>query len=506
MTKPSINHDLGCLPRGIDQTIEALAKKGRIYRWAGGLSVLHALAKDQAGPVKRPKGSVILVPATAPLIVEMATDAAVHNKWDSRANDYKVINCPRQVADGILARGHWPEFPELTGVVEAATLDLDGREISEQGHDTKTGIFVATAARLPAMKGLTGRAKGKYGVEVLLEFLHDFPFIGPEDKAAALAAIMTALLRRLLPAAPMFCFTAPTAGTGKTLHVEVVYIIATGRRPPVLSMGTDENEFTKRVYGVLLAGDSGIVIDNVTRPFGNEDVLNQLLSQPVLRFRPLGGSGMVTAPANVLVMVTGNNLSIVGDAKRRTCLIRMDAKIERPEQREFARDILIDTLARRDELIRAALEISKSYIEAGCPGVDAKPYGSFTDWDRMVRRPLIWHGCADPLLASEGLRDQDPDLECMRLMFAAWREIYSDRGVTANEVVKDGLEYSMGGGEPLHPDLRDALQIACGEKVNARRLGSWLRYHKDRIIDGMQLAQAGNDGHSKAARWKVVQL
>lgn len=503
MSKPTVNHDQGCLPRGTDQTIEALAKKGGVFRWAGGLYVLYTLTKDQDGPFKRRKGSVVLIPLTVPLLVEMSTDAAVHTRWDGRTGKDKVINCPRQVAEGILARGYWPEFPELLGVVEAATLDLDGREISSPGHDHKTGIFIATAAKLPEMKGKRGRATGEHGVKVLLDFLKDFPFVSPADKSAAMAAIMTALLRRLLPAAPMFGITAPTPGTGKTLLAEVVSIIATGRRPPVLSVGNDENEFTKRVYGVMLAGDVMVLIDNVTRPMGAEDVLNQLLSQPFLRFRPLGGSGMVTAPTNALVMVTGNNLSIMGDAKRRTCLIRMDAKTERPEQREFSSDILAETLSRRDELIRAALEISKSYIEASCPAVDAKPYGSFGDWDRLVRRPLIWHDCADPLLASEGLRDDDPDLEAMRLMFTAWRKSYQDQAKTAAEVIQAGLEYVIT--QHVNPELHDALQLACAGKIDPRRLGNWLRYHKDRIIDGMQLVQDGIE-RTRAVRWKVAQL
>lgn len=510
MAKPIIDHEPGFLPRSIDETIEALVPMGVLFRWAGGLCRLHTLAKDQAGPVRRAKGSIVLVPVDADHLVELATDAAVHRKWDGRAADYKVTNCPRGIPAGILARGHWPEFPELVGVVESATLDLDGEEISMPGYHAKSGLYVATSHKLPAMKGVAGRARGERGIKTLEKLLADFPFVSDTDRAAALAAIMTALLRRLLPSAPMFAVTAPTPGTGKTLLAEIFSLIATGRRPPVLSMGHDENEFTKRVYGVLLAGDTVLLIDNVTRPMGNEDVLNQLLSQPILRFRPLGGSGMVSAPTNVLVTVTGNNLSVVGDAKRRTCLIRLDAKVERPEQREFARDILAETLTSRDELIRAALEVTRSYVDAGCPAVDARPYGSFSDWDRMVRRPLIWLGLPDPLQASEGLRDADPDMECMRLLFMAWNDKYGDSALTAAEVVKDGLDrFLRDDGKPgalINPDLYDALQLATGEKINARRLGNWLRYHKDRIIDGLQLAQAGSDGHTKVASWKVIAL
>ena len=505
MSKPTINHDLGCLPASNQKTIDALAAGNYGFaRWADGLYVIRVLEKEQDGPIKRAKGSIVLVPASPQLIMELATDAAVHRKWDLRSNDYRVINCPQIVANGILARGYWPEFPLLTGIVEAATLDLDGREISTPGHDAKSGLYVATAAQLKPLKGKAGRARGTESIKVLLKLMRGFPFVSDADSSAALAAVMTSLLRRLLPAAPMFGITAPTPGTGKTMLAEAVSIIATGRRPAVMSLGSDENEFAKRLNGVLLAGDSMLGIDNITRPIGNEDVLNQLLSQPVLRFRPLGGSGMVSAPTNILVMTTGNNLAVVGDAKRRTVLIRLDAREERPEQRVFDWDVLSEAQAQRDALIRAALEISKSYIEIGCPAVDAKPYGSFSDWDKMVRRPLIWLGQPDPIQTADELREQDPDIETMRAMFAAWREIYSDQVVTAPKVVKDGLEYGLA--QHVYPDLHDALQLACMGKIDARRLGNWLRFHKNRIIDGFQLMQHSYDGHLRQSRWKVVAI
>ena len=53
-------------------------------------------------------------------------------------------------------------------------------------------------------------------------------------------------------------------------------------------------------------------------------------------------------------------------------------------------------------------------------------------------------------------------------------------------------------------ELREALQVVCSEKINSRRLGNWLRGHRDKIVDGLQLRQVGTDGHAKVPRWKVV--
>lgn len=502
-TLPVIQHEPGRLPENIDETINALIKSDLgIYRWAGGLYRIHRLSEDQSGPVYRPKNCLVLASIDGTQLLELSTAAAVHTKFDARAKDYKVTNCPRLVAEGILARQYWPEFPELSGVVESAFIDLDGREVSAPGYDAKTGIYVAVDKQLPHT-AKRGHAAAKAGLEAIKDHLKSFPYVSDEDLSAAVAAIMTAPLRRVLSAAPMVSITAPTAGTGKTMLGEIVSIIASGKRPAVLSVGSDENEFAKRVYGELLAGVGFVMFDNINRPFGNEDVLNQLLSQPELRFRPLGMAGTISAPTNIMVVSTGNNLSIVGDAKRRTLLIRLDAQMERPEQRQFEGDILKETHNKRNALLRAALDITKGYLAASCPEINAKPYGSFADWDRMVRRPLIWLGEPDPLLAGEGLRDQDPDLECMRQVFTAWHDEYRHSEVMVSNVVNDGMETFDK--VPRRPELYDALQVACSEKPNNRRFAAWLRNHKNRIVDGFMLTQSGKDGKTKISKWRIVE-
>jgi putative DNA primase/helicase len=113
-------------------------------------------------------------------------------------------------------------------------------------------------------------------------------------------------------------------------------------------------------------------------------------------------------------------------------------------------------------------------------------------------------GLPDPLKASESLREQDPDLEATRLLFSAWRTAFGDKAVTAVEVVTAGMATQLMSSDRTHPELYDGLQLVCSEKPNTRRLGYWLRQHRDRIVDGMQLRPARPDGHAKVARWQVV--
>jgi len=502
-----IRHDPGKLPEILDECEQALADADcNLFVQSGRLVRIYPAEEGLAYGVHRPRGAITLHPVDGSHLVELLTKAAIHERFDARADKYKPCDCPRRVADAFLARGNWPHLNQLAGFIEAATITPDGRVIDHPGYDEDTELFAAFKinVRSTSPKPRPSRADAEKAKLVLIELIGDFPVVDECDTSAILAGIITALLRRILPAAPMMAITAPTPGTGKTLIAETFSIIATGRRASVLSLGHDESEAEKRMGGVLMAGDSCILLDNIERPLKG-DLLCQVCTQQFVRLRPLGASGMVSIPTHALLVATGNNLSIVGDLKRRVVLIRMDAKQERPEQRTFTRDHLEYVFEQRGELIRAALEIPLAYIAAGSPAIAGlHPLGGFELWDKMVRRPLVWLGMVDPLKAAEGLRQQDPDLETMRMLFESWRAVFPSGQATAAEVVAASLDCMMNGTVKTNPDLYDAMQMVCAEKINSRRLAGWLRTHRDRIIDGMKLEQCGADGHAKIARWKIV--
>ena len=507
--KRVIRHDQGKLPEIVDCVVRSLAEADdlNLFIHAGRLSRVYPALEAQSGSVHRPKGTLILHDVDAAHLSELAGQAALHEKYDGRIEKYRRIDCPRRVTETLLARGHWPELRRLNGFVEAPIVTLDGKLIDSPGYDANTGLFLAHSD-IPGYKRppkSPSNAKAKQAADFLLKWIELFPFVSDEDRSAALAMLITALVRRVLPAAPMFAITAPSAGTGKTLLANTGPVISTGRFGSVLSLGHDDPEAEKRLGGVLLAGDGAVLLDNIERPLSG-DLLCQVLTQPTVRLRPLGGSGMVSVPTNSLMIATGNNLAVLGDLKRRVVLIRLDAREERPEQRKFSRDHLEDIFANRGALIAAALSIPLAYQGAGSPAIDGLyPLGGFEQWDAMVRRPLVWLGFPDPLLASEGLREQDPDLDAMRQLFLSWESAFGTAPKTVAEVVAAGMDTFMEPHNtgPVLPELRDALQLICSEKVNTRRVGYWLRAHRDRITEGMQLVQLGRDDHAKVAKWKV---
>jgi hypothetical protein len=98
--------------------------------------------------------------------------------------------------------------------------------------------------------------------------LEGFPFDGPADRSVALSGILTALDRRSMETAPLHAFTAPEAGSGKSLLTDIAAMIATGALAPVISQGRTEDELEKRLGAAFIHGDQIISIDNCAHGIG----------------------------------------------------------------------------------------------------------------------------------------------------------------------------------------------------------------------------------------------
>lgn len=215
---------------------------------------------------------------------------------------------------------------------------------------------------------------------------------------------------------------------------------------------------------------------------------------------------MTSCPTTTSFVLTGNAVVILGDLKRRVVLVQLDARCERPELRRFDRSLLDDIKSHRGAIIHDVLTIALAYLGAGAPDVGAAPIGSFGEWDRMIRRPLIWLGRADPLEPAAELRAVDPELADSESLLRAWhQEFGSTPKVLADVMAQAQAERAMTG-EPLAPELRGAISAVTAERMTSKRLAGWLRTHRGRIVGGLRPVQRGTDGHSKAVLWAVEEV
>ena len=482
-----IQIEAGQLTLQVDTAEAALLAAGLGLYQRGG--VLVRLGWAEAGAGETPK----LIPVDEAHLLELIGRATEWIKRDARQKGYVPTSCPRDVATAYLARGglEW-RVPHLAGVIGAATLREDGTLLNVPGYDADTGLYLAVGECEAGCGQNPSRDDAEDAAETLGELLEGFPFVGPADRAVALAAILTAVVRRSLPTAPLFAFTAPTPGTGKSLLVDLVSLIATGDTARGFTWSGDPQEDRKALDAALLEGAAVISLDNVTAPLGG-DRLNQILTQGSATVRVLGQSKNVEVRCGAFVIANGNNLAIAADLTRRTMLCSMDAKVERPELREFKADPLAMVRADRGRYLSAALTILRAYHVAGRPA-QPKALGSFAAWSGWVRGAVMWLGHADPVASQDAAREIDPRGAELAAVLGQWNEVIGDRRVTSAQLIEGATAGAV--------EFREALLAAAGAggAINTRRLGMWLHANKSRVVGALRIEPAGKTRDS-AAMW-----
>jgi hypothetical protein len=414
-------------------------------------------------------------------------------RFDARKEADSLISPPTAIAGLLLERAGRLRLPALLGVISSPTLRKDGSILDADGYDEASGMLLdRRGVNFPTVPANPTREDAEKALAVLNDLIKTFPFVDRASKSVALAGMMTAVVRRSIDKAPIFAFSAPVAGSGKTKLGDICSVLATGKAAAVLATGSTAEEFEKRLASTLLGGDPVILIDNVEVPLGGE-LLEMMVTSDLCKPRILGRSETPEISTSALVCATGNNLVIRKDITRRVMLCRLDPQVERPELRQFEYDPVKRARERRPEYVAAALTIMRAWHVSGAPGYDK--LGSFEEWGSMVRDALVWLGEEDPTVTIEEARKTDPFLDTVDGVIQGWWHSIGDRTVRAGDIVEVVGESSGSGWE--YPDFREAIMgvAAAGNNpsagISAKRLGRWLSQFKGRIVDGKRIVEAG---------------
>jgi hypothetical protein len=310
-------------------------------------------------------------------------------KYDKRSNKWVPIDPPPQVAQTVLARqGEW-KFPVVAGVITTPTMRPDGSLLTQPGYDPPTRLLLVEPPPMPLIPDAPTRDDALKALSLLRGLLGEFPLVGDVDRAVALSAFITPVVRGALLTTPMHVARAPVAGSGKSYMFDVVAAISIGQFMPVIAAGPSEEELEKLLGTAMMTGQPLISIDNVNGELKG-DALCQIIERPVVDIRILGRSERVRIEARgTTIFCTGNNIILVGDLCRRVITATLDPKLERPELRVFAGNPVYTVLADRGAYVAAALTVCRAYIVAGRPD-RANPIASFEGWSDTVRSALMW--------------------------------------------------------------------------------------------------------------------
>jgi Domain of unknown function (DUF3854) len=483
-------------------------KRLGIFQHAG--AVRHVIqlptARASAG-LDRPAGSVMLEAMNHVQMSEAFERIARFVKFNKDGVP-RSADCPTRLSQTYLGRtGEW-KLPVLAGTVSAPIMRPDGSILTRPGYDEATRLFFVGDADWPQIPDRPTKADAQAALQVLLEPFAQFPFASDADRSVHLAAILTAIQRRLLPACPLFAYSAPVMRSGKSLLARCVAIIATGHSAPATIVSREREEWRKVLGAILGEGHAIINFDNVAHVLESPELSAAITEDPV-SIRKLGETHNLVLPTNVTFTATGNNLAFQGDLTSRVLMCRIDAEVEKPETRAFKiSDLPGHVTSNRRKLVAAALAILRAHHVAERPTHDLPAWGGFDAWTSAIREPLAWLGRADPFTTRDFVAAEDPEAESAATLLVELAKRFSGDPFTAKKIMQlaSEREISVGGkpGDFANPEFRAAVAGVAERKgaISAFHLGNWIRKFQSRVIDGVSIKRFNPKG--KTREWHIT--
>jgi hypothetical protein len=245
----------------------------------------------------------------------------------------KHINVPKNIVDYLYAHPNLP-FPILDGITEVPVLRKDGTILDRHGYDEATRMYYHPPddLALPEIPDVPTAEQRHEAAGLLREVFCDMPFVSEADRTHTLALLLSPLLRQLTRTAPLALINAHQPFNGKSLISDIVSLIVTGRTANNSTAPTDPKEWESYLGALLFAGEPLAFFDNVKHYIESESLEKVLTSEEVTS-RVLGKSTARTVTNRITFALTGNNIQIGREIRRRSYLIDLDAQMSNPEDR-----------------------------------------------------------------------------------------------------------------------------------------------------------------------------
>jgi hypothetical protein len=482
--KPMIRVVAGELHRVVDAAEKELANRGRHYQ-SGGLIV--SVSTDPTS------GDPAIVPTSAPALTRELSVAATWEKYDGRAGAWVRCDPPARHAGILFDAQNFRYLPPLAGVARQPYFrESDGELIKVPGYDKTAHRFGVFDARQFVIPHPTPDA-ARTALALLEDLLSEFHFVAATDKAAALAAIFTAVVRPSLPHAPAFHVRAPVFGSGKTYLCELIGAFAGPGGNAKVSYPPTSEEATKVILSLLLTSPAVIEFDDMDTDWIPHGTIKRMLTAEHITDRILGLSKTATVSTRTLFLGSGNNVGPIRDLLRRVLTIHIDPRCATPATMSY-KGLPVDKVRqRRGAYVAAVLTIIQAWRRAGSPRAQAD---SIVTSRTYCRYPLMWLGHLDPATALLEQVSRDPDGNALASLMTEWHAVFGSAPTTVRKAVEAAIHD--------HPNLLDAMREFPVEErgeINRSKLGWLLKKNANRIVGGFEFQQGEADGRTA---WCVV--
>lgn len=400
---------------------------------------------------------------------------------------------PKDVIEDVITWGVWPDIPPIIGVTTAPLLTASGTISRLPGYCPDSCYYISSTHLWPVWQGTTKEAVDYIEGEIL----GDFPFETQSDRANAIAVMLLLICRPAIRGqTPLHLIEAPSQGTGKSLLARVLLMSVLGSEIAATPGTRDEEEWRKKIAAGLLEGRAYIFFDNIEHKLDSA-ALAGVLTTGLWVDRILGQSRNINVLVKCAWLATGNNVTLSRDILRRTVRIRLNAGVERPQDRSGFKhaDIEAYVITHRVTIVSALLAIIQPWLDAGRPATTKRIMGSYESYTNVIGGILDCAGVKGFLDNADDFRAMGDGEEL------AWAEFYQRWWNHFGAI-------NVKGGELLAEfNLDEDLSVLVGDKgelSQKQRLGKLIHSRIGVVAGGFRIAQGSFRAGSNVYRLEPV--
>jgi len=497
--------------RVVNDAVAALAQAKTLYQTTGRLVRVVRVEEADEGRTQATRGTPLISPLTPMALHSHLTEIARWESFDNRTQTWVPKEPSKNAVLALAELMEWPGVPPIAGITEVPVMRADGTVLDKPGYDNATGYLYLSQGAFEPIQEFPSQVDARAALTDLVEVWQDFPFKTEADRFIPIAALLTLVARPAITGnVPLIAFDAPLKGTGKTLAIDSVGVIATGRPSYKINWTGNEDEQEKQLNSYARLRTPLVNFDNANTPIRGAALERVLTSRGRVALRVLGSSTIEEHIWKTVIFVSGNQLKIASDMTRRTLRCRMVPRHERPSERPldtFAHnDLLSWCRQERERLIDSALTLLRAYVVAGKPRQDIGNRGGFEEWIELIAGAIKWAGGPDILTCWDHEDDDDEQRQAHVALLEWWKERWPD-GTTSKEALADLQSPSTSlGGQARRAEVLDAVRVLCGltdvKSLSARELGFALRTLREVYVGGKFFDSGKNTNAGKL--WLVT--
>lgn len=445
--------------------------------------------------------------------------------------DLRGVSAPDDVVRHLYA-ADFGTYPELRGLVTTPIFTQSGGMLTTPGYDLDSRLYYKPDMSLSVPNVSSDPSEEEvYRAKQLLieEVFADFPLAGltraeivdqalnGEGVPAVTNMVGLALLpfmRELVDGpTPGHLLTKPAPGTGASLLIDVMSIIATGRETPALAMPTSKDEMSKTLTSILSNGQNIVFFDNINHSVDSGE-LASAMTAPTYQARILGKSQTVEVAVRSVWVFTGNNVLLSAELVRRLIMIELNAQMASPEMRTGFRhkDIRGWVRENRGELVWACLTLIQNWIADGMEKQKDVALASYENWSGVVGGVLKSAGLGGFMENRDALKEKASDEEgdSIAFLLEAWWQAVGTRPIYLKGVGGSSGDLGLidlAVNEEVSLPIRRERGSDGDMVYNVTNFGKWLGTYKDRVFmleDGteVKLVREGKRT-SKGFKWSL---